>query len=189
MRPTTKFHHFLTMLYTCNDQNPIFVNLYQENQIKLKLIWECKKPMRKLCILLSIFKDPLWMMTRRCPVCNGMPSLYHRILGVGTPLARHGNMATLPIGSVWLAGPICMIGGGISSTDVTYIRDSLHSVTQTYIFDAVRVLPVEMLEWLPNRPHSMPNKQNSQRLLFERLESATFPGWLRECGRRSCPET
>lgn len=67
----------------------------------------------------SIFKKPLCTMIMRWPVCNGLPSLYQRMRGVGGPVARHASMATLLTGNVWLAGPIWMIGGGISSTDVT----------------------------------------------------------------------
>lgn len=69
--------------------------------------------------LLSIFRDPIWMITKRRPVCSGIPSLYHLTRGAGVPTARHGSIATLPIGSVWFVGPICIIGGGTSSTDVT----------------------------------------------------------------------
>lgn len=50
---------------------------------------------------------------------------HHRIRGVGLPMARHGTIAILPIGNVWLAGPIWMIGGGMSSTEVTYNKKYL----------------------------------------------------------------
>jgi len=34
-------------------------------------------------------------------------------------VARQGRVATDPLGSVWLAGPIWIIGGGRSSTELT----------------------------------------------------------------------
>lgn len=51
---------------------------------------------------------------------RGEPFLYHLILGWGVPIAWQGRVATDCSGKVWLAGPICTMGGGTSSTDVTW---------------------------------------------------------------------
>ena len=47
------------------------------------------------------------------------PLRYHSIVGLGSPEAWHGSIATVLIGRVWFAGPIVIIGGGWSSTAVT----------------------------------------------------------------------
>jgi hypothetical protein len=51
---------------------------------------------------------------------RGEPFLYHLIFGRGVPIAWQGRVATDCNGKVWLAGPICTMGGGTSSTDVTW---------------------------------------------------------------------
>ena len=54
---------------------------------------------------------PAWAM--------GAPFLNQLIVGLGFPDAWQGKIAIVLIGSVWLAGPIAMIGGGWSSMAVT----------------------------------------------------------------------
>lgn len=60
----------------------------------------------------TLMRGP-WLM-------RGEPFLYHLILGWGVPIAWQGRVATDFSGKVWLAGPICTMGGGTSSTDVTW---------------------------------------------------------------------
>lgn len=68
----------------------------------------------------SIFSVPLWTISKRLFEWIAVPSLNHLMSGVGAPAARHVSIATLPFGSVWFVGPIWMIGGGMSSTDMTW---------------------------------------------------------------------
>lgn len=70
-------------------------------------------------------RDPTELNTR-WPFCIGVPSLYHFTRGVGFPLALHGSTANVPLFNVWFDGPIWIIGGGESSTDVTYRRIDRH---------------------------------------------------------------
>lgn len=67
----------------------------------------------------SIFNVPLCTIARRLLIWTAVPSFDHFISGDGVPAARHGNVATLPLGRVWFDGPIWMMGGGMSSTDMT----------------------------------------------------------------------
>lgn len=74
-------------------------------------------------ILPSILSVPLWTISKRLLLCSAAPSLSHLICGVdGVPVARHVSIATLPFGRVWFDGPIWMMGGGMSSADVTWKR-------------------------------------------------------------------
>lgn len=68
----------------------------------------------------SILSVPLWTISKRLLLCTAAPSLVHLIWGDGAPVARHVSIATLPFGRVWFVGPIWMMGGGMSSTDVTW---------------------------------------------------------------------
>lgn len=77
---------------------------------------------KKKNLLPSIFNVPLWTITKRFLVCTAAPSFDHLMLGAGLPAARQLNIATLPFGRVWFVGPIWMMGGGMSSTDVTWKR-------------------------------------------------------------------
>lgn len=62
------------------------------------------------------------MLTLAVPLSTGMSSLYQVSTGGGLPLARHVIDAIVCSGSVWLAGPSSMTGGGRSSDDVTVRR-------------------------------------------------------------------
>ena len=53
------------------------------------------------------------------PPCSGRPALSQPISGLGLPEAWQGSTAIVLTGSVWLAGPTAMIGGGWSSRAVT----------------------------------------------------------------------
>ena len=52
-------------------------------------------------------------------VPSGLPPFSQRMAGLGLPEAWHGSTAIVFTGSVWLAGPIAMMGGGWSSRAVT----------------------------------------------------------------------
>lgn len=73
-------------------------------------------------ILPSILSVPLWTISKRLLLGTVALSLNHWISGNGVPAARHVSIATLPFGRVWFVGPIWMIGGGMSSTDMTWKR-------------------------------------------------------------------
>ena len=71
--------------------------------------------------LLSMTKVPVGsnMTLLESASLSGAPFLYHLMTGLGVPNAWHGRTAIVLIGSVWLAGPMAMIGGGWSSMAVT----------------------------------------------------------------------
>lgn len=61
--------------------------------------------------------------------CSILPSFSHRICG-GSPSgleALQCSVTMLCSGSVWLAGPIWIMGGGRSATEVTYKLSHYHS--------------------------------------------------------------
>jgi len=72
----------------------------------------------------SMNNVPLMAIVMRPPGRTSTPSLCQWTRGVGVPTARHGNEATLFSGRVWFAGPNSIMGGGVSSTDVTYFADN-----------------------------------------------------------------
>lgn len=80
------------------------------------VLWPRRDPPLMCRVPLSV------MLTLAVPLSTGMSSLYQVSTGGGLPLARHVIDAIVCSGSVWLAGPSSMTGGGRSSDDVTVRR-------------------------------------------------------------------
>lgn len=133
------------------------------------LIW--RSSMNKVPLLAIVIRFPSWMRT---------PSLCQCTFGVGVPTARQGNVATLLTGSVWFAGPNSIIGGGMSSADITFVnrkrtREDELTTTCTDVIKSLSTLFMMPLELL----HRLDYFQfRCRRLTWRKTVAVLAPAWL-----------